>query len=99
MSQNIMKMKSSKFNFTFMSLLTAKFVKSICIWARIYFVFLKTSLNKLEILLIQNIDSMKGQEKQLPNKPNFSPFLQLICSNFGLKQCEKPQIYQNYQIN
>ena len=55
-----MKMKSSKFNFTFMSLLTAKFVKSICIWARIYFVFLKTSLNKLEILLIQNIDSMKG---------------------------------------
>ena len=39
-------MKSSKFYFDFMSLLTAKFVKSICIWARIYFIFLKNLIKE-----------------------------------------------------
>ena len=36
-----------------MSLLTAKFVKSSHIWARIYFIFLR---DKLEIVLIPNVD-------------------------------------------
>ena len=41
------------FIFPFMSLLTAKFVKSSHIWARIYFIFLR---DKLEIVLIPNVD-------------------------------------------
>ena len=46
MSQNIVKMKSSKFYFVFMSELTAEFVKSIYIWAIIYFIFLKNVIKQ-----------------------------------------------------
>ena len=32
---------------------------------------------------------MKRLEKQLPSKANFTTFLQLNCSNFRLKPCER----------
>ena len=43
--------------------------------------------------------SVKRSEKQLPSKANFSTFLQLNCSNFGLNLCEIPYSYQNFQRN
>ena len=35
---------------------------------------------------------MKRPEKQLPSKANFSHFFQLNCSNFRLKQFERPYV-------
>ena len=35
-------------------------------------------------------DNTKRSERQLPSKAHFSPFMQLNCSNFRLKQCERP---------
>ena len=46
-----------------MSLLTVKFAKSCHIEARIYLIFLKTSLNKLEMLLIPNFGLIGRIEK------------------------------------
>ena len=46
-----------------MSLLTVKFAKSCHIEARIYLIFLKTSLNKLEMLLIPNVGLIGRIEK------------------------------------
>ena len=34
-------------------------------------------------------------EKQLPRKANSRNFLQINCSNFKLKQCERSQSYEN----
>ena len=42
---------------------------------------------------------MKRLEKQLSRKENFGRFLQLNCSNFKLKQRERPYSYQNCQKN
>ena len=75
-----------------MTLLRAKFVKNSVIWARIYFIFLKNVLK-------QTWTSVKSSEKQLPNKFNFGTVLLLNCSNFRLKQCERPWSYQNCQRN
>ena len=50
----------------------------------------RTSQNKLESLLIPKIQLSEKLEKQLPIKENFSTFLQLDCSNFWLKLCERP---------
>ena len=41
-----------------------------------------------------NFTSVKRLEKQLPSKGSFSSFLPLNCSNFGLKDCERPYSYQ-----
>ena len=40
---------------------------------------------------------MKRAEKYLLSKKNFSSFLQISCSNFTLKLCQRPSIYQNSQ--
>ena len=40
---------------------------------------------------------MKSWEKYLPSKANVSPFLQLNCSNFRLKQCGRPYNYHIVQ--
>ena len=39
-----------------MPLLTPEFVKNSHVWTRIYFIFLKNVLKKLEVLLIPNFD-------------------------------------------
>ena len=40
---------------------------------------------------------MKRSEKQLQSKANFGHVFQLNCPNFKLKQCERPESYQNCQ--
>ena len=39
--------------------------------------------------------SVKKLQKQLKSKVTFRTFLELNCSNFRTKLCEKPQSYQN----
>ena len=51
----------------FMSLLTAKFVKTCHIWATNKFIFLKTSQNKLEIFLIPNFNHSEKLGKAVTN--------------------------------
>ena len=43
------------------------------------------------------LTSVKRSEKQLSSKRRFFPILLLNCSNFTLKQCEKPEIYLTCQ--
>ena len=57
--------------------------------ADIYLIFLKTFLNKLEMLLIPNVGLGGRIEKAVTGKANFTPFMQLTCSNFRLKQCKR----------
>ena len=45
----------------------------------------------------QMLTSVKRSEKQLSSKRRFFPILQRNCSNFTLKQCEKPEIYLTCQ--
>ena len=86
-----------------MSLLTAVIVKNSQILAGIYLNFLlkkNRSYTKIERLSIPNLDiSEKRSEKQLSSKTNFCTFLQISCSNFWLKLCQRSQIYKNCQAN
>ena len=42
---------------------------------------------------------LKRLGKQLLSKTNFDTFLQISCSNFRLKLCQRSQIYKNFQTN
>ena len=42
---------------------------------------------------------LKRLGKKLLSKTNFDTFLQISCSNFRLKLCQRSQIYKNFQTN
>ena len=85
-SQNIMNMIICNFFFLFMPLLTDFMVKNSHILARICFIFLtKRPKPNSKGFQYQIWTSVKRLGKQLSRKTNFSPFLQISCSNFKLK--------------
>ena len=73
----------------FMFLLTSKFVRNSHIEVRIFFIFLKNILKQTS-----NSFNTKFQppwkDWKSSYKVNFRTFLPLSCSNFRLKQCERP---------
>ena len=59
---------------------------------------MKNVLNKFESLPIPNFNLSKKIEVTA-TKTNFSTFLQLSCSKFRLKLCERPKSYLNCEAN
>ena len=83
-----------------MSYLTVPIVKNSHILAGICFIFLKDLPRRnSKVLQYQIWTSKKRSKKKLPCKTNFSTFLQLSCSNFRLKVCQRPSSNQNCQTN
>ena len=81
-----------------MLLLTTNFVKNSHIQVRNFFyLFKKCSKSNLKCFYYQISMPVKRSEKQLSIKGSFCPFFQLNCPNYRLKQCRKPQTYQNCQ--
>ena len=50
-------------------------------------------------MFIEKTFTVKRSQKQLPDKAKFRHFLQLTCSSFRLKQCERPYSHQKCQRN
>ena len=101
-SQNIMNMIVCKNSFLFfMSLLTALISKNSHTLTAVYFTVLrKTSQTKLEKLSISNLDlNLKIGKLVISSMKNSSIFLQISCSNFGLKLCQRRYSYKNCQTN
>ena len=72
----------------FMSLLTASFIKSSHILARIYIIFLdKRPERNFKVFQYQIWTYMKRLEEYLSRKTNFGAFLQLRYFNFRSKLC------------
>ena len=91
-SQSIMSMIVSKiFLLLFMSSLTVLIAKNSHILAVIYFILLQNfpKLN-LKGFQYQIWTSVKRSGKYLSSKTNFNTFLQISCSNFKLKLCQRP---------
>ena len=80
----------------FLFLLTTNFVKNSDILAKIFCNFLESVLNQT-----WNAFNTKFVRQWIDRKSScqvmeaFALFFQLDCSNFRLKQCQKPWIYQN----
>ena len=73
-----------------MSLFKALIVKNSHIWAEIYITFSgKRSRPNLKGFQYQIWSSVKRSGKKLSSKTNFNAFLQISCSNFRLKLCQR----------
>ena len=82
-----------------MPLLTALIVKSNHILAVIYFIFLKIRATpNLKGFQYQICTSAKRSGKQLSSKTYCSAFLQISCSNFRLKLCQRPDIVKQIKL-
>ena len=79
----------------FMSLLTALIVKNSHILAWSWLFQKKCHRSNLKGFQYQIWKSVKRSGKWLSRKTNFSAFLWISCSNFRLKLCQRPQIYEN----
>ena len=90
-----------KFSFAFYVFRTAPVVKNSQYllntvnnldWNLLHLSKKRPKLNKLESFSIpcQISTSAKRWKLQLPSKTNLSTFLQIVCSNFRLKLCERP---------
>ena len=84
-----------------MSLLTALIVeKTSHTLAGIYFIILrKHPRPNLKGFQNQIWTSITKSGKKLVSKASFSAFLEMNCSNFRLKLCQRLQSYKNGQIN
>ena len=88
-SQNIMSMIVWKFSGN-ISLSIALILKNSHILAGIHFIYLKKFPRpNLKGVQYQIWMSVKGLGKQLSSKTNFNSFLQISCSNFKLKLCQR----------
>ena len=74
-----------------MSLLTSLIVKNSYILVGIYFIFLrKRPRSNFKPLQYQIVTLVEGSEKLVIKRDKFSRLLQISCSNFRLKLCERP---------
>ena len=74
-----------------MSLLTALIAKNKRTLAGIYLIFLEKHLRtNLKGIQYQIWTSVKRSRKYLSSNNNFSALLQISCSNFRLKLCQRP---------
>ena len=80
-----------------LTLLTGSIVKSSHILTRIYSFSKKRSKVNFKVFYYHISISVIRTEKQLSSKTNFSTFLQLNCSKFMQRMCERHWSYQNYQ--
>ena len=71
-----------------MPLLTVPIVKNSHIWARLYFIYLKTRPERNLEVSKQIWTSAETLQKQLPSKAKLSTFLHLNFPNFRLKPCK-----------
>ena len=82
-------MKFRNFLLLFMFLSISLILENSHILVGIYFIFLK-SLPRSNLKGFPYEISRKRSRKKLSSKTNFSSFLQISCSNFRLKRCERP---------
>ena len=64
--------------------------RAIIVWLEFSLSFQKISKIKLQMVLIPNFDVTEKIGKAFTKQGKFRPFLQLDCSLFTLKQCQKP---------
>ena len=91
---------SGKFYFAFHVLITAKIFKNSRIKARIFLIFLGNVVKQTwNCLNTKFTPQWKDRKSSYQVTQNLGEFLPLKCSNFRLRQCEKPlELTKNHNI-